>query len=128
MTRLQVPANEEWNDQDFHLGKLGNNLHIIAIPGTKLAFYRSTLIAFSGSIWTVRINQWGPEPEKAMETLESGLQLEAGGIWLSEPVAPTRNARLPEKHFFWALQEHLENPRVLLDLAARQAFDSLKDL
>ncbi len=115
MARLQVQTDEEWNDHDFHLGNLGNELRIVAMPGTKLAFYKGTLIAFSGSTWTVRINQWGSEIAEAMDTLEGSPQHHT-------------NKRLPTINFFLALREHLENPQVLLDTAARQAMESLRNL
>ena len=109
------PTNDEWIDDDFHLGLMGNGLTIIAIPGTKLAFFRATLIAFSGSTWVVRMNQWGNEGEQAMLVLEQASQHHV-------------NDRLPQKHFYWALRTHMENPQVLLDIAARQAMESLRGL
>ncbi len=114
LPRLQVP-DEEWNDQDFRLGKLGKALNVVAIPGTKLAFYGAILIAFSGSTWIVRINQWGSEVGEAMDTLEESPQHHT-------------NERLPTINFFLALREHIENPQVLLDVVARQAIESMRDL
>ncbi len=108
-------SEEEWNDLDFHMGKLGNNLNVIAMPDTKLAFFGANLIAFSGETWTVRINIWGAEAGEAMDTLEGSPQHHV-------------NERLPTINFFLALREHMENPQVLLDIAARQAFDSIRDL
>ncbi len=108
-------SDEIWDDRDFQLGKLGNNLFVISTPGTKLAFWGGRLIAFSGSTWTVRVNEWGSEASEAMDTLEGSPQHHT-------------NDRLPTIPFYLALREHMENPQVLLDIAARQAFESIQQM
>jgi hypothetical protein len=114
----------EYKDLDFHLGKLGNDLIIITLPHGKLAFHEGRLIAFSGTKWTVRINQWGAETDWAMQELEKS----PSHVVRSYSNTLVTQERIPQIHFFLALQAFMENPRVLLDIVARQAKESLDGL
>jgi len=100
---------------DFDARIMGNDYIIVTLPYIKLAFYQNQVIAFvTKTKWTVRVNQWGMNAEKVMRGLET--------------LNRSKHDRLPQKHFFWALQQQMEHPRVLLDTVARQAKESLKDL
>lgn len=83
-------------------------------PAPKLAFYRDNLMGFlpEGAMSWIGRRQWA---EGEMDTFMSRIGIE-------------KRYQLEAEDFWKAYLDEMTHPRMLLDLAARQAFDSLKDL
>lgn len=114
------------------------NFSIVDIPvrgGIKLAFSYRALIGFwQAGLWTVlemdkHYRSWTPTSRKHVEhiknwTLPTATQaLRSLGI---DEGAPARV--LGPKDFYRELNGMLEHPRILLDMAAREAQESLRGL
>lgn len=134
----------EYAADDFRLDQLGNGLFILEMPDIKLAFYKTHLIGFAqtgkpvgtGSKWVVKQNHWASHAGGEREQEEEHLQALQGSRWGKEEMAASNwdtqqiylGERLAPNEFFDALQEAIENPPVLLWLAAEQAKESLRGL
>ena len=100
------------------------NLSIVDIPvrgGMRLVFSYKNLIGFAqampyetkDTVWMLRNNQWGINTGKHMDYLKSYYP---------------KYVVLEGKDFYRTLNDVLEHPRILLDMAAREARESLRGL
>lgn len=135
-----------WNytPDDFRLDKLGNELFVLTLPELKLAFSRSHLIGFSrtgkpigkAGVWVVKQNHWSSHSGGEREREEEHLQALQGSKWNKGELAASSfdtkqiflGDRLETIEFFQALREAIENPPMLLWIAAEQAKASLDGL
>lgn len=132
----------DYTPNDFRLDKLGNGLFILQMPDIKLAFHDTHLIAFTrsskghspGNRWIVKQNHWAEQSGKR-EKEEDHLQALQGSKWKDMSIADNWDTkqillgeRLETVEFFQALREAIENPPILLWLAAEQAKESMEDL
>lgn len=140
---------------EFRLDNLGNGLIIITLPELKLAFSGVHLIGFSrtgqpygtgGALgtqldmaaWILTRNHYAKQSGTEREREEEHLRALQGSKW--DSIAPGfakpeveidklyERDRLDSKHFYRRLQEAIENPEVLLRIAADEARESLDGL
>jgi len=136
----------EYGKGEFRLDNLGNGLIVITLPELKLAFSGVHLIGFTrtgkplGKVgeWVLARNHYAKQSGKDREREEEHLRALQGSKW--DKIAPGfakpeeeidhlyERERLDSKPFYRQLQEVIENPEILLRLAAQEAKESLDGL
>lgn len=139
-------GNWEYGQGEFRLDNLGNGLIVITLPELKLAFSGVHLIGFAktgkpygpGGEWVLARNHYAKQSGSEREREEEHLRALRGSKW--DKIAPGfakpedeldklyERDRLASKPFYRRLQEAIENPEILLRMAAQEAKESLDGL